>query len=957
MLTFEQPLLLLLFIPVAALVFLTWRRTSLPFPKRQRLLILGCRLLLFALVIAALAGAAWSQPVTHQAVVFVGDISASTTPQRAFIEQWINAALKHKGTDDQVGIVAVGRNALVEQSVQTQINFSHFESTPDTNYTDLAAGLRLAAAILPTNSERRIVLLTDGQQNLEDAMQEAQLLQQEGIRLDIVPLPTASGPDARINGLNAPENLHTGERFVLRTQLYSNVAESATLRLYLDQTLVAQQKIKLAIGQQEVDFNLLAPLPGFHTFRVTLDAPVDSVLQNNEAAAFVNVQGAPHVLIVEGQPGEGRNIAAALKATGLTVTIGTPADIPTSLDGLAGYSAVVLADVPAVELGTSRMLILQAYVRDLGRGLVVSGGPNSYGVGGYASTPLEQTLPVSMQIPQHKDTPSIAVVLIIESLESDAEVNISKEAAKGVINLLTPNDQVGISDAYGTLLVPMQHVTNKAAIDRAIDAMNPNDPASYLPDLINAESVLLKTNAKIKHVILLGDGDAFDNYAAQSIKMANEQITISTVATNSQSFQELDTMQQIASWGKGRFYRADDPTTIPQILLKETQQAARRAIINESFTPEVVGNHPIMTGIGPLPQLNGYVATTPKPTGQLVLVSRLDDPVLATWQYGLGRVAAWTSDASGLWTTNWLLWQNAARWWANVVTWTLPAAQSSLDVNASVANGSGQLTVDLPSGLTVPSGSQQQMQAHIIAPDLSQQTVTLQPSAPGRWQGNFPAEQVGAYLLQVSWKSSGNGPATSLNTTTGLVVPYSPEYLSQGTNLRFLTLLARADDGSLLNPNNTAAAFANNLPPVSAALPITFLLLALAALLLPVDIALRRLSSLEFLVLGYQWLLARFRRNTPQLATEAAGLPATPLGSTLGALRTQRSARRTRAAATPATPATSVRPLSSTKKQSTVTNEPQEAAKQEQVAKQPEASTTEMLLQAKRNRSKTKNNP
>src|SRR5579883_1713245 len=948
MLTFEQPLLLLLFVPIAALVFLTWRRSSLPFPKRQRLLILGCRLLLFALVISALAGAAWSQPITRQAVVFVGDISASTTPQRAFIEQWINSALKHKGRDDQVGIVAVGRNALVEQSVQSQINFSHFESTPDTNYTDLAAGLRLAAAILPTNSERRIVLLTDGQQNLEDALQEAQLLQQEGIRLDIVPLPSASGSDARINGLNAPENLHTNERFVLRTQLYSNVAEQATLRLYLDQTLVAQQKIHLVIGQQEVDFNLLAPPPGFHTYRVTLDAPVDSVLQNNEAAAFVNVQGPPHVLIVEGQPGEGSNIAAALKATGINVTVGPPADIPTSLDGLAAYSAIVLADVPAVELGTSRMLTIQAFVRDLGRGLVVSGGPNSYGVGGYTNTPLEQTLPISMQIPQHKDTPSIAVVLIIESLESDMEVNISKEAAKGVIGLLTPNDQVGISDAYGSLVVPMQHVTNKAAIDHAIDAMNPNDPASYLPDLINAESVLLKTNAKIKHVILLGDGDAFDSYAAQVIKMANEQITVSTVATNSQSFQELDTMQQIAAWGKGRFYRADDPSTIPQILLKETQQAARRAVINESFTPEVVGNHPILTGLGPLPQLNGYVATTPKPTGQMVLISHLDDPVLATWQYGLGRVAAWTSDASGLWTTNWLLWQNAARWWANLVTWTLPAAQSSLDVNATVVNGSGQLTVDLPPGVTVPPGSQQQVQVHIIAPDLSQQTVTLQPSAPGRWQGNFPAEQVGAYLLQVSWKSTGSGSTTALNSTTGLVVPYSPEYLTQGTDLRFLTLLARAGGGSQINPDNPAAAFADNLLPVSAALPITFLLLALAALLLPVDIALRRLSSLEFLVLGYQWLLsARFRHATPQLAAEAA----TPLGSTLGALRTRRTGRRTRATIAP------VRPLPMKDKANTdrtATNEEQETTKQEKAAKQPEVSTTEMLLQAKRSRSKKK---
>ncbi|HLQ30388.1 MAG TPA: VWA domain-containing protein, partial [Ktedonobacteraceae bacterium] len=240
MLTFEQPLLLLLLLPIGVLVVLAWRNMSLPFPRGQRRLILLSRLALFALIICALAGAAWSQPVSRQAVVFVGDISASTQTQRAFIENWINAAIKQKGPDDQVGIVAVGRNALVEQSVRTQIDFTQFQSTPDTNYTDLAAGLRLAAAILPTDSLRRIVLLSDGQQNLGDALQEAQLLQQEGTRLDIVPLPTFNSAEARIDGLDVPTELHTNERFLLHTRLFSTVAQAAILRLYLDQSLLLE---------------------------------------------------------------------------------------------------------------------------------------------------------------------------------------------------------------------------------------------------------------------------------------------------------------------------------------------------------------------------------------------------------------------------------------------------------------------------------------------------------------------------------------------------------------------------------------------------------------------------------------------------------------------------------------------------------------------------------------------
>src|SRR5579859_7448386 len=482
MLTFEQPLLLLLIIPVGALVFLTWRRMSLPFPRSQRLLILLCRLALFALIIAGLAGPALAQAVTRQAVVFVGDISSSTTPQQAFMQQWISSAIRQKRSEDQVGIVAVGRNALVEQSVSTTPNFSQFQTTPDTNYTDLAAGLRLAAAILPNDSERRIVLLSDGQQNLEDALPEAQLLRQQGIRVDVVPLPEFTSAEARIDGLDAPQALRVNEHFVLHARLYTTTAQIVTLRLYLDNTLLLQKRQQLAIGEQDVTFNLSAPSPGFHTYRLTMDAPLDTVSQNNQASAFVNVQGPPQVLVIEGKPGAGHNIVAALRATHINVTTGTPTDVPLTLDGLANYNALVLADVPALDLGTTRMQVIQSFVRDLGRGLVVSGGENSYGVGGYAGTPLEETLPLKMDIPQHKDNPSIAVVLIIESLESQSEVNISKEAAKGVVNLLTPHDQIAVSAAFGRLNIPMQPVTNKAAIDSAIDALNPNDPQSYLPD-------------------------------------------------------------------------------------------------------------------------------------------------------------------------------------------------------------------------------------------------------------------------------------------------------------------------------------------------------------------------------------------------------------------------------------------------------------------------------------------
>ena len=939
MVHFEQPLLLLLFIPIGILVFLTWKQMSLPFPSTQRYLILASRLLLFILIVTALAGASIPVPISRQAVVFVGDISASTTTQQAFIEQWINNAIQHKRPEDQVGVVAVGRNALVEQTVRTQVNFSQFESTPDTNYTDLAAGLRLAAAILPQDSQKRIVLLSDGQQNLEDALQEAQLLRQEGIRLDVVPLPTFSGPEARIDNLNAPSTLQTNERFLLHASLFSTVAQRATLHLYLDQTLIIQQSLQLNVGEQDITFSLTAPPTGFHTYHLTLDAPQDTISQNNEAAVFVNVQGPPHVLVIEGSPGAGRNIVNALQATHIDVNVGDPIDVPDTLEGLANYDAIVLADVPAVSLGTTRMQVLQSYVRDLGRGLVVSGGENSYGVGGYANTPLEETLPVSMQIPQHKDTPSIAVVLIVESLEENTAVNISKEAAKGVVNLLTPRDYVGVSAAYGKLEIPLQHVTDKAAINQTINQMNPNDPPSYIPDLIAAENALLHSDAKIKHVILLGDGDATDNYQSQVLKMVSEHISVSVVGTNIDSYADLTMMQQIASWGKGRFYQADNPNAIPQILLNETKQAARRAFIEEPFVPAIITPHPILTGLNSLPQLTGYVATTPKPAGQIILTSHLDDPVLAVWQYGLGRVVAWTSDALGLWTANWLQWRDAARWWANLVTWTISAPNNQLIVNSDLVEGNGHVIVDIPPEISTLSGkvNQQQVQVKIIAPDLSQLSVTLQPTAPERWEGSFPTTQVGAYLLRVTWqaRSAATGLPSQLTTTTGLVVPYSPEFATSGTDTHFLAELASVGNGGVLNPNDTASAFSANLTPVYTSLSIVFWLFAIAALLLPIDIALRRLSSLEFLTVGYAWLLSHLGLRKTALAK------ATSDNLVLKSMRSHREERKSRVS--------SLKP-----KIDIAATKPSTRPATPDPKQQQEASMTDRLLEAKRNRSNAK---
>jgi len=288
----------------------------------RRRLALGVRLLLVTLLVGSLAGVAWCQDVRREAVVFVADLSASDAAAQGRAEAWITAALRAQGPDDLAGLVAVGRTALVEHPISRRgLAFDHFQSVVDADYTNLAGGLDLAAALLPSDARRRVVLLTDGQQNLGDANQEARLLRAEGIRLDVVPLAVRGGPEMLVESVEVPSTLRTGESVAATVHTGSTAAGQARLDLYRDDRLVGTQNVSLAVGPNTFTFPLLAPAAGLHTFRAVLlpDGGADTLAANNEGSAFAEVQGPPRLLVIENAPGAAGNVAAALRSRGLRV--------------------------------------------------------------------------------------------------------------------------------------------------------------------------------------------------------------------------------------------------------------------------------------------------------------------------------------------------------------------------------------------------------------------------------------------------------------------------------------------------------------------------------------------------------------------------------------------------------------------------------------------------------------
>ena len=828
-----RPLFLGAGVLALGIIVAIWRVFPPPLPRVRARLSLGLRLLIVLLLTASLAGFQVQTTPSRQSLLVAADLSASVQSALDNEAATVRRILQQRRGDDRAGVLSFGRDSQVEVNISKDPQFGEFQSQPNPHYTDLAAALQLGGSILPDDGRKHIVVVSDGRANLGDAVSEARLLRAEGVRVDTVALPVPIGAEAYVDRLDAPRSLTQGQRANAQALIITNTSTRATVRWYLDRTLVNTVQLDLPAGETILKQTVTPAEPGFHAVRVVMDAVRDTYAENNLGEALIQVVGPPRVLLVENTLGEAASLEAALRSTGIGTVSITPQRLPRSAADLAAYQAVVLVNIPASSLGGDAMALLQASVRDLGTGLVVIGGADSYGPGGYAGTPLETALPVQIQLPQDMQKPPVAVVLVLESAESGPGDQVVRGAAEAVVDQLTPRDKIAVSNGnMGSFVVPLGPLTDKAAVKRKIEAMNLGDPPTYSPDLNAADQALSHTTAAIKHVIFLGDGDAYDNYQPVVTAMHAHGITVTTVAIGATGA-DAALLQQMAGWGHGRFYQSNSLADIPQIFIKETREALKPWIVEGRIAPQLASLADVIPGV-PLdsfPALSGYVATTPRAAADVILKSPQGDPLLATWQYGLGRVMAWTSDAQGRWSAGLLQWPSANRFFGDIVHASLPQpGDPALQVETRVQGDHTHLLVTAP----VTSGATVTVSA--VTPDLADLGLTLSPTGPGRFEGDLPTDQVGSYLLHVAQSAGG---VVRHTTTTGLVVPYSPEYRDLGTNSATLKAIAQAGGGTVLT--DLSQAFRLPVPSVKAARPIGEILMVLAILLFPIDVALRRL--------------------------------------------------------------------------------------------------------------------
>ena len=865
---FADPVWLWLALPVAAIVVVGWMAASRTLPAGRRIASLVIRLVLAACLVLSLAGMRLALPSDRLTVVFLLDASASMLDATSEeLVSWAREAVREMPEGDTAGVVVFGGNALVDRLPSEIDELAEPASVPVAGATDVAAAVRLAAAIFPAGTQQRMVLLSDGNDTSGEAQDAIAAAAGRGIRLDVVTPADESAAEVLVDALDAPPGARVGETIDLAVRLRSTITTGATLRLLADGATVATRDLELEPGVTTIPFSVTADQPGFHVFRAVIEPDEDRFSENNAADAYVLVSGPPQVLVATDDATRAADLIESLGEGSLEVTVVPSSGVPSSLTGLAGYDSVVLDNVSAEDLGQPTMAALQSYVRDLGKGLVMLGGRESFGAGGYLDTPLEQTLPVYMTVRDRERSPDVAMVAVVDKSGSMADchctgdsrdnanpsgergfekVDIAKEAILRAAEALAPTDQLGVvtfdqNAHWAVRTAPIDF----GALGNGLGFQADGNTNIYA-GLKAAYEDLIENPAALRHIILITDG--WSTHGAYDELLEDMQaagITLSTIGTGGGS---ADLLERLAEESGGRYYDAGDATTIPDIFLKETIRTAGEQIVEETFQPIPSATSEILDGMDPgrLPQLLGYNATTAKGSATVALLTGREDPLLAQWQYGLGRAAAWTSDAREQWATPWIGTQEFGTLTAQLVAWTLPPQDAEgIDVTFSPGER-GQLNVEVTS-FDDEGGPRNFYRTilRLVAPDLEPTQTVLEQVGPGRYAGSVRAADPGAYLVRVAQTFESEDGTDAASRTLGIVSPAAEEFRRLGVDTDALAAYAAAGGGRELpldaeSPGEEV--WRHDIAASAFPTPVWPWLLLLAIVLVPLDVGVRRVA-------------------------------------------------------------------------------------------------------------------
>jgi Mg-chelatase subunit ChlD len=776
------------------------------------------RVIVGALIIGALIAPTFTRSTDQIAVVFAVDASDSLGPagRREAVDA-VQKALAGLPTSARAGVVVFGGSARVTAATQRDLELGSSLATVDGSRTDLAGALRLAGAITPNDAARRVVLVSDGRRTTGDEVTAAEELSAQNIRLDAIAVGRPVAGDIAVTEFTGPNRARPGETVDLRVRVESQstgaLARSTEIVVTSGTSEVARKTVELEPGPNEFVFTVTTPTDatGVLPFAVRVGESSDAVPENDSARAVVTVESPVKVLILDGDTAGGTGadlLAGALTKKALDTTVTRIGDIP-GLTELSTYAAIVMVDVHLRDLTDQSVQELTSAVRELGVGLVVVGGTNSYGSGGYLGTEFEDVLPVVSDVDDPIRRKPIAQVIVIDVSGSMAELvdgtrsklDLAKAAALGSITTLNEGDRIGIlavDDGSKWIMNVRDRPTDKEARDE-LRRLRIGGGTDLAGSLTKAAKQLESSPDSIRNVIMLTDGYTSGPMAdieAEAKKLRAQGITVSVVGAGADV---EPTLPNVAATGGGRYIPGKDFRDLPRLFVAETEVVQRNLVSEGNFEPTVTSGAAVVRSLRAAPAIQGYQATTAKPTARTLLtVGDEQDPLLATWQAGSGRVTSWTSDGGQRWSTAWVQSEAMANYWSAVVKDVFSPKRPGL-VRAVVRDDRLQIRAD--GDLALADGAKA---VATVSGPTGRREITLSRAADGSYVGETELNQSGSFAIGVSSVISGR--ATPLGETIA-VRSYSSEYRPRPVERDRLAALSKRTGGrGLITPE---AAFAS----------------------------------------------------------------------------------------------------------------------------------------------------
>ncbi len=860
----SHPWILALAFPLGLLLWVGQRRSLADLTPGSRLICTIVRGLVLSLLVLALARLHVLRSGVKLGVMFVVDRSASIAPaaqQQA--HDFLAASLAAKPPGALAGLVEFAGNPTLRLPAT---ELPKLPADPpeiaDRNHSDIAQALDFSSALLPAETVRRVVLLSDGNDTSDRALEAAQQLSAAGVEVSVVPLRSAETPEVLVERVEMPRQLKAGEPFDLTARIRSNVATNTKAKLYQNQFLVEQRDLVLKPGANSFTVPNLRADGTFATYEVEIVPAQDTAIENNRAQATATLRGQPRVLIVDPDEAKIRPLADALRREKIQAETRASNGLPRTLEDLQQFDLLALSDISALAVPREQMELIRRWVQDFGGGFVMLGGESSFGVGGYYRTPIEQMLPVRMEHQDRQDVPSVALLIVLDRsgsmtalVQGQTKMSLANQGAVFALNVLQPRDYFGVLavDVRSHTVAPLAQHGNKEPIAQKIMTVTAGGGGIYVyTSLAEAFAQLRDVPARIKHVILfsdaadaeeknageMGDGSAGSGSSLDlASAMLSSKITTSVVALGLDTDRDTSFLRQLAERGNGRFYLTSDATTLPQIFSTETMKVAQSSLIEEPFQAVPARSSPILGGIdwAQSPLLLGYNSTKPKPTADVLLATERGEPLLAVWRYGLGQSAAFTSDAKARWASEWLAWPGFAKFWSQLVRGVMRKSdRASFAIDTREIGDRLTLTIDA----VKPDGSFRNrlpLTVNAVRPDGSSATLSSTQDAPGRYRAEFDLPLDGTTIFSVTSPDLPDGGATFGHTRS-----YPREFLSSATNDALLRQIA-SSAGVGYDPNPTAVwTPPTKLTSQRRELTDWFLIAALA--LIPLDIYLRRRS-------------------------------------------------------------------------------------------------------------------